>query len=271
MLPGEVSLAAKWAAGEGWNPGLYDAEIFGAVDPGGFFIAEDDGEPVGCVSCVRYSDAFAFLGFYIVVPQRRGEGIGLALWRAAMQHGARCNVGLDGVPAQIANYERSGFHRDYANIRYRTTGGGPPSGATETIAPEYVDEIVDYDHACFPAPRDAFVRAWVAQPGATARCVREGGRMRGYGVLRRCGDGWKIGPLFADSDRVAHDLFADLRAAAAPGDNVYLDVPAVHRGAMGLAPRENMEAVFETARMYTAGRPPFHLDATYGVTTFELG
>ena len=32
-----------------------------------------------------------------------------------------------------------------------------------------------------------------------------------------------------------------------------------------------MEPVFETARMYTAGRPPFSLERCFGVTSFELG
>lgn len=271
MVSTEVPLAVSWAASEGWNPGLHDAEIFAAVDPGGFFVAEDGGIPVGCVSCVRYDDAFAFLGFFIVVPERRGQGIGRALWQAAMEHAGGRNVGLDGVPAQVANYGRSGFVQDYRNIRHRTIGGGPTSGVSEMIASENIDAVVAYDRSCFPAVRDAFVRAWFAQPGATAVCVREGGRVRGYGVLRRCGDGWKIGPLFADDDRVARCLFADLRAAAGAGDNVYLDIPEVNPGAADLVRRHCMQPVFETARMYTAGRPRFNLNACYGVTTFELG
>ena len=32
----EVSLAIEWAADEGWNPGLHDAECFYVADPDGF-------------------------------------------------------------------------------------------------------------------------------------------------------------------------------------------------------------------------------------------
>ncbi|MDD4242632.1 MAG: hypothetical protein PHG54_14480, partial [Smithellaceae bacterium] len=52
----EVGLAVEWAAREGWNPGLHDAECFYAADPRGFFLARRDGEPVGALSAVAYDE-----------------------------------------------------------------------------------------------------------------------------------------------------------------------------------------------------------------------
>ena len=40
MSAGDVALAVEWAAQEGWNPGLHDAECFRAADPRGFFIGD---------------------------------------------------------------------------------------------------------------------------------------------------------------------------------------------------------------------------------------
>ena len=40
MAESELNLALEWAAAEGWNPGLYDAECFYAADPEGFFLGE---------------------------------------------------------------------------------------------------------------------------------------------------------------------------------------------------------------------------------------
>ena len=40
MRPGEISMAVRWAAAEGWNPGLADHACFAVVDPKGFFIGE---------------------------------------------------------------------------------------------------------------------------------------------------------------------------------------------------------------------------------------
>ena len=62
MSPDEVALAVEWAAQEGWNPGLHDAETFRAADPQGFFVGTLQGEPVASISVVRYDPGFAFLG-----------------------------------------------------------------------------------------------------------------------------------------------------------------------------------------------------------------
>jgi len=42
----ELNLAVEWAAGEGWNPGLHDADLFWDTDPDGFVCAERNGEPL---------------------------------------------------------------------------------------------------------------------------------------------------------------------------------------------------------------------------------
>jgi GNAT superfamily N-acetyltransferase len=79
MTRDELDLAVEWAAQEGWNPGLADADCFYAADPQGFQIGYLGEEPVGCISVVRYHDSFGFLGFYIVRPEQRGRGFGYRL------------------------------------------------------------------------------------------------------------------------------------------------------------------------------------------------
>ena len=86
MQQHEISLAIDWAAAEGWNPGLRDAECFYVADPKGFLLGELDGKPVGCISAIRYEEEFGFLGLYIVQPEYRGKGYGLKLWNAAMEY-----------------------------------------------------------------------------------------------------------------------------------------------------------------------------------------
>ncbi len=118
MRPDEITLAADWAAAEGWNPGLADAACFATVDPHGFLIGELDGRAAATISCVNYDDRFAFLGFYIVRPDLRGRGHGLRIWTAAIAHAGSRTVGLDGVVAQQDNYRKSGFRLAYPNVRY---------------------------------------------------------------------------------------------------------------------------------------------------------
>ncbi len=38
MSRDQLDIAVEWAAREGWNPGLHDAECFHATDPDGFLI-----------------------------------------------------------------------------------------------------------------------------------------------------------------------------------------------------------------------------------------
>ena len=72
---------------------------------------------------------FGFLGLYIVKAEHRGQGFGLELWRAALDHLGDRMVGLDGVVAQQENYRKSGFRLAFRNIRQKGRGGGAaPSG-----------------------------------------------------------------------------------------------------------------------------------------------
>ena len=270
MKPADLALTLDWAAAEGWNPGLSDADSFFAADPDGFFLAEANGEPVGCVSAVAYDGGFGFLGLYIVRPQSRGRGFGLRLWNTAMDYLGARNVGLDGVVAQQENYKKSGFAIAGRNIRQQGVGGGGDPGGLTDLREIGLDALARYDETVFPAPRRPFLSRWIAQPGATALAWLNGDALAGYGVLRPCRSGFKIGPLFADDPEIADALFRGL-VARAPGAPVFLDTPENNPAAISLARRHGLAPAFETARMYTGAAPAIRPESCYGVTTFELG
>ena len=251
-------------------PALTIAEAFLAADPAGFLIGETGGEPVGCVSVVAYGTTFGFLGFYIVRPEFRGRRYGIRIWNAGMERLAGRNVGLDGVVAQQDNYWRSGFQYAYANERFEGKGGGTSPGGIVDLTQVPFDRVAAYDAALFRAPRAAFLKKWIAPTGGRALGVDEAASLKGYGVIRPCRSGHKIGPLFADTPAIAERLFAGL-IATVPGEAVYLDVPRPNAEAVALAIRHGMAPVFETARMYTRGDPGVPIERVYGVTTFELG
>lgn len=275
MTRAELELGIEWAAQEGWNPGLHDADTFHATDPQGFLLGTlGDGEPVGMVSAVCYGAGFGFLGFYLVRPAWRGQGHGLALWQAAMQRFAGRRVGLDGVVAQQANYRRSGFALAWNNVRYQgTLRGGAPAMAPSVVPLHTLplQALLDYDAAFFPDDRRRFTQHWVAQRGSTALAVQRDGRLAGYGVIRPCRCGHKIGPLFADDAAAAHDLYHALVAPLPAGAQVQLDVPAGQAQAVALARAQGLAPVFETARMYLGGAPALPMERLFGVTSFELG
>ena len=268
----EISLAVHWAADEGWNPGLADAACFAEVDAQGFLVGELDGAPAATISCVNYDASFAFLGFYIVRKDLRGRGFGLRIWNAAIAHAGPRVIGLDGVVGQQQNYRKSGFKFAYSNVRYggvAAAGQTPPAGVvplTEVPLPT----VAAYDATVFPALRTAFLRAWIGSPGHSGCALIRDGSLAGWGVIRPCRQGWKIGPLAADDHAAAEAILSALLTSCAGGE-IFLDVPSINRDAIALAQDLGLAPVFETARMYTGAIEPLRLERIFGVTTFELG
>ncbi len=276
MRRADLDIAIDWAAAEGWNPGLDDAAPFFAADPDGYLMGFIDEQPVACISVVAYGDAYGFLGLYICRPEFRGKGHGWALWQAGMARLGTRTIGLDGVIAQQANYAKSGFVLAHRNVRY-----GGTAGAHEVADMRIVElvpsrpmglagSIVAYDRALQAGPRETFLRSWFMPPGRRTLAFVEANSICGYGCVRQCRAGYKIGPLFADTPDIAERLFAGLTGRL-HGAQIYLDVPEPNAEAVALARRHGLEPVFETARMYRGPAPALPLVRIFGITTFELG
>ncbi|MEV6163502.1 GNAT family N-acetyltransferase [Streptomyces sp. NPDC052052] len=270
----ELVTQAEWAHAEGWNPGLTDRHTFFATDPHGFLIGRLDGEPVSCVSAVRYGSGFGFLGFYLTRPELRGRGYGMRLWQAGMARLAGRNVGLDGVVAQQPNYRKSGFRSAWTTMRYegRPAAAQPaPPGIVLVDARRLpFDLLTAYDRRFFPAERDGFLASWISAPPHTALAAVHDGELRGLAVLRPCRMSSRIGPVYAESAEVAGALVGAL-AATGPGTAVAVDVPDVNPAAVRLAEELGLTPSFETARMYTGPAPDIDHAGLFGITSLELG
>lgn len=277
MTAKEVSLATAWAEQEGWNPGDHDALCYAQADPEGFLVGLLDGEPIACISAIKYDDQFGFIGFYIVKPEYRGRGYGIQIWEAAMRYLEGCNIGLDGVVDQQENYQKTGFHLAYRNVRYEGVAGDEreprvdPEVSLMPLTAVPFEIIEDYDRSFFPSSRPEFLNEWIQQLGNRSKALMQDGKMIGYAVMRKCATGYKVGPLYAESVDRADLLFSCLKAELQPTENIYLDVPEVNAEAVALAERHGLSTVFETARMYTQAIPDLPLDQIFGVTSFEIG
>jgi ribosomal protein S18 acetylase RimI-like enzyme len=274
MTRDDLAIAIRWAAAEGWNPGQNDADSFFAADPTGFLMGWLGDEPIAAISVVKYGTSFGFLGFYIVRPDYRGQGYGWQIWQAAMDTLQGRTIGLDGVVEQQPNYLKSGFQFAYRNIRYEGKVKDNDRRRSDAIAPLSslpFFHVLDYDRPFFPDDRTDFLRAWLQQPEGVALGMVEQDQLRGYGVLRPCTQGYKVGPLFADRPDIAESLFAELYAQVPVGDSIYLDVPEVNEAAIAIAQNYDMTSMFETARMYCPSIPQLPINRIFGVTTFELG
>ncbi|KTD22019.1 acetyltransferase, GNAT family [Legionella lansingensis] len=275
MTQEELGCAIEWATQEGWNPGLHDLACFYQTDPKGFFAGKLNDQIIAVGSAVVYDAQFAFCGFYMVNKTYRGHGYGLALTQARLAYIGQRNAGLDGVINMLDKYARLGYRIAHYNNRYLVKNIPTLEHVDEKIIPlSAIDfnRLCTYDRLHFPAPREVFLKCWIKQPEGASLGYVSGGKLCGYGVLRACQNGFKIGPLFADNPNIAETLFLTL-VHHAQGEDVFIDIPDNNPNATEvLIKRYPLKKVFQTARMYLRGQPAdLPSKQIYGITSLELG
>ena len=109
--PEEVQhLLIERTAANGWRPGALDHVSFFAADETGFFVGELNGEPISCMSVVKYTENYASLGNYRVDEQYRGRGYGILTWKAAMSSiNEDCNTAAYVAAEKVPMFQRVGL------------------------------------------------------------------------------------------------------------------------------------------------------------------
>lgn len=272
MREGDLQIAIDWAEKEGWEPGIHDAALFYLADKHGFFKGILNNQIIATGCAVNYDNKFAFFGLYIVKPEYREHGYGLALTQHRHAYSGDRNKGLDGVLDKANIYCRLGFKPYYENARYvlMCPIDSPLDKALVPLSGISFELIKAFDRQHFPAERDHFLKAWITQEEGLSLGFIDKGHLRGYGVVRRCRKAFKIGPLFAEEESIADSLFRGL-ACFTKNEKVFLDIPENNPLAISLVERYQMEKVFGTVRMYTKEKPILKDQQIYGITSFELG
>ncbi|GAB5494245.1 MAG: GNAT family N-acetyltransferase [Phototrophicaceae bacterium] len=283
MRRDELDFAIELAAKEGWNPGIYDADCFYSVDSDGFLIGLLDGQPISCISVVKYANNYSFLGFYIVKEGYRDKGYGYKIWQEGMAYLDEYNIGLDGVLEQVDKYKNSGFELSHENARYMGYSTPDSDRSSERIINLRdipIEMLTAYDTDVFKSKRQKFLELWISRPETISLGIRDANDstvLSGYGVIRKCREGYKVGPLFANSYEDARLLFSGLTGQFSKPTQIFIDVLAEEKNpnALQLTQEHNMSKVFSTARMYHMANPHHQmelpLEKWFGVTTFELG
>jgi len=272
----ELDLAVRWAAAEGWNPGQGDADIYWEADPQGFVCVERAGEMIASGSIVSYAGQFGFMGFFIVRPDLRHQGIGGPFWRWRKETlrerlGPEAAIGMDGVFTMVDFYAKGGFVSSHRHLRMEGVGKAASLDASVVPLREIpFAAVAAYDETCFGVARETFLRRWITRPNGWALGYRRGEQLAGYGVIRPAHTGYRIGPLFADDADVAEALYTALCANVA-GEATCIDLPDNNPAALALAERHHLNEVFGCARMYVGEPPQVPHAKIYGVTTLELG
>ena len=178
MQRSELDELVEWAAIEGWNPGLSDADLFWEFDPQAFIAAEIGGQLIGGGSIVSYDDQYGFMGFFIIREDQRGKGLGNRLWnerlrRLQLRLKKQSLIGMDGVFDMQSYYSKGGFEFAGRDLRFEGLGQTTPMPQEVVLLDEVPFADIDaYDRAHFPAARTRFLQRWVEQSGCHARAVK---------------------------------------------------------------------------------------------------
>ncbi len=264
-----------WAAAEGWNPGLSDIDIAWAHDPDAFIALRKDGALAGGGAIIGYDGAAGFMGLFIMRAELRRQGLGRILWherlrrlRARLQPGAP--VGMDGVFEMAPFYTAGGFSYLYRDLRFEGTAAGALDPAAIPLDQIPWPDLAAYDARVSGLKREGFMRAWLEQKGGHGFALCEAGAIAGYGFLRPCRVGFKLGPLYANDAATARRLLHSLLSAA-QGAQVQIDVPEPNSAALGLVNELGWQNPFGCARMVYGIPPAAQVERIFGVTSFEFG
>ena len=130
--------------------------------------------------------------------------------------------------------------------------------------------VVAFDDRHVAAPRHTFLHRWLNAPGSMGVGVVSDGHLVGMASMRACRNGYRFGPVHADTPQVAD---ATIRALLSriPGEPVQIDIPEPNEAGLAIAARLGMTESFGCARLYFGEAPELPTSRIFGVTSFEFG
>lgn len=229
MQATDFKVINQWCIDEGWNIGLYDSDAYYKIDPLGHFIAKDS-ERVASLSLIKHSPTFFTLGPFIVHKSCRGQGIGEALWNVAMtrmnQEHPEALIVLYSVSGQVERYKKAGFV-PVCTIQRWYIHSNPSTPLTHSrctvLTKKLIPALNQYNQRHYFINQALFFEL-LQKPETNGLVFMDDNVIKGFGLIRRCVRGFRIGSLVADTPEIAQSLIAELLVFA-QRETIFIDVP----------------------------------------------
>ena len=226
----QLSQALRWPHREAdWQQFISWAKAHGAP-----LAVRADGRLIGCGLAWQWGQEQGSIGMVIVDNAWQRRGIGKRLFKGLLQALEGRDVMLQATAQGRPLYESLGFaaigHARQFHGHWQPPAEAGPSSSiaadelTRLMQPQDLPALLAYDRRERGLARPALL----AQMDADERCavsVDTHGRLCGYGILRRFGRGWVVGPLLADGADRAVALVKRLTQERT-GDFVRIDLAA---------------------------------------------
>lgn len=230
----QLSQALRWPHREAdWQQFISWAKAHGAA-----LAVRADGRLIGCGLAWHWGQEQGSIGMVIVDDAWQRRGIGKRLFKGLLQALEGRDVMLQATAQGKPLYESLGFaaigHARQFHGHWQPPAEAGPSSSiaadelTRLMQPQDVPALLAYDQRERGLARPALLQALLAQMDADERCavsVDAHGHLCGYGILRRFGRGWVVGPLLADGADRAVALVKRLTQERT-GDFVRIDLAA---------------------------------------------
>ena len=231
----DFELVRGWCINEGWNIGLHDKLAYYKADTEGHLIHLENNIPIGSISLIKHTNNFFTIGPFIVKSDYRTKGYGTKIWNRALMRlngNVEATILLYAVPTQMNYYKRLGFTQQFINQRWQlTTPHNFPLSEKfkcEKITDRLLTKVSQYDKTVFSASREIIFANILNQPDVKGFLIQDDNNVRGFGIVRPCVTGFKIGPLVAETFDIAQCLFAALANSVEKGP-IIMDIPDINK------------------------------------------
>lgn len=279
----DLNLVFKyWEEEEGCHNSQNAIEPIFNIDPNGFFKGVIGNELVSTIFSLRYSDDFAFIGYFLVRKKYRKNDYGKKIFNKALEYCGERIIELISVPEQEDdnfNYKKRGFTTS-GYIIYHIGNSSHTDVKLNVLKYDeenHLDDIAKYDQECFPANRKEFLKAWLKKRTTqTFVYYDDDNKFKGYGSIYYNGSEYDISPCYCDTKEIATAIIGALANSIEEGSIFTIFAPKLNQSSADFFTETNdiyqWEEDDELPIMYKNGFPKnINLQKCYAIVSDGIG